>query len=101
MSIAAYSITDLLVDEARSSSALRTEPYDIHLTGRDQAAARQLSLIRWGCEGEGPCNRTSASLVARFLAWRCAAMRARPVSASVAATPRPSVRPRARSHLRT
>jgi hypothetical protein len=26
-----------LVDEARSSSAVRTEPYDIHLDGRDHA----------------------------------------------------------------
>jgi hypothetical protein len=38
MSIAAYTITpDLLTStEARSSSTLRTEPYDIHLDGRDR-----------------------------------------------------------------
>src|SRR5436309_7660217 len=36
MSIAAYSITDLLSStEARSSSAVRTEPYDIHVLGLD------------------------------------------------------------------
>src|SRR2546425_154507 len=43
MSIAAYSITDLLSStEARSSSAVRTEPYDIHVLGLD-----------WGgCQGQ-------------------------------------------------
>jgi hypothetical protein len=39
MSIAAYSIGPTLVDEARSSSAARTEPYDIHPTGRERNAA--------------------------------------------------------------
>jgi hypothetical protein len=38
MSIAAYSISDLLsTTEARSSSTPRTEPYDIHAMGRDRS----------------------------------------------------------------
>ena len=37
MSIAAYSNGPTLVDKARSSSAVTTEPYDIHAMGRDRA----------------------------------------------------------------
>src|SRR5213078_4641157 len=56
------------VDEARSSSTLRTEPYDIHLTGRDPvvpasfAPAGSVEAIRQRSKGGTAVRETSIPL---------------------------------------